>query len=69
MVGGINQSERQVASEWSLDHIYRTIVCTVSKKHTQNAGPQTHQILHACCAGFIDALQIFEDEVCVAVDD
>lgn len=30
---------------------------------------EAHQILHACCAGFVNALQILENEVCVAVDD
>ena len=26
-------------------------------------------MLYACCAGFVDALQVLENEVCVAVDN
>jgi hypothetical protein len=43
-------------------------MCTV-RKNPHESMAETHQILHACYAGFVDALQILEDEVCVAVDD
>lgn len=53
----------------NLGIIFVELVILSSKRKYRECTLNAYQILHACCAGLVDAFQVLQNKMCVTIND